>query len=117
MGTVENIETEKDDVEVAEAGNYLRTQVIPKLVKKLDSLEIIPIDSVSLSQALHSHGINIRFLGTICQQTNLPHVREICIIEMIARAAKKIFRKQLNDLIFNLIKEDQANYYQGILLF
>lgn len=49
MNTVESLETEKDDVEVAEAGNYLRTTALEEFVKKLDSLKLIPIDSTSLS--------------------------------------------------------------------
>ena len=50
MNTVESIETEKDDIDVAEAGKHLRTTVVKDFVRLLDDLIIMPIDSVSLTQ-------------------------------------------------------------------
>jgi len=96
-------------MEVAEASNYLRTHVIPMVVKKLEALEIIPVDSPSLTQVLHLHGINIRYLGLIYHQSTLPHVKEICLIEMIARASKKILNAQMALITLHSRKEEHVN--------
>ncbi len=73
---------------------------------------MIPIDSISFSEILHSHGINVRHLGLICQQTGLPHVREICMIEMVARSAKKILKKQMTDLALYMREEELPGIFE-----
>ena len=50
MHTVESPESENDDLEVEEAGKYLRTTVCQNFAKLLDELAIKPIDSSSLTQ-------------------------------------------------------------------
>ena len=47
------------------AGNYLKDTVIPRLVADLSSLEVSPMDGPTLTDALHAHGINIRYLGQV----------------------------------------------------
>ncbi|KRX09278.1 hypothetical protein PPERSA_05947 [Pseudocohnilembus persalinus] len=93
-------ESQFDDIQCANAGQKLRKEVITKFVNELDRLEIVPIDSHSLSQAFHNAGINIRLLGQVCQNSEMPHVQEICKVEMIARSFKKIFRAQLSEFVF-----------------
>ncbi len=73
---------------MAEAGLHLRKVMIPLLVQKLDKLDIVPVDSISITQAFHTHGINMRYLGIVAQLTNIPHVKDICLIEMCARSSK-----------------------------
>ncbi len=68
-------EAERDDIEVASAGLKLKKDVIPSLVKLLDKLEMIPMDSISISQAFHTNGVNLRFLGDIANLTTLPHIK------------------------------------------
>jgi len=80
----------KDVQEVTEASKFLKTQVIQELVSLLDDLRIMPIDSESLSETLHSHGVNIRYLSHIAVLSQVPHVREICVTEMVARTIKNI---------------------------
>ena len=104
-----DLEGREDDQEVAIAGTALKTQVIPNFVKQLDMLELIPIDSATLTKTFHSHGINMRFLGYVCQKTKLPHIKEICLLEMIGRAAKKIFRKELSAALLNSNREEGAS--------
>ena len=50
MNTVESVETEKDDIDIAEAGKHLRTTVVQNFVRLLDDLVIMPIDSTTLTQ-------------------------------------------------------------------
>lgn len=83
---------ENDQVDLNEATRYLRSTVIPNLVNLLDSLIIMPIDSESLELTFHSQGVNMRYLGMVASLSIVPHVKDICITEMIARAAKNILK-------------------------
>ena len=38
----------------------------------------------------HHYGINLHYLGKVAEKTTVPHVREICVIEMFARVCKRI---------------------------
>jgi hypothetical protein len=58
----------------------------------LDSLIIMPIDSESLELTFHSQGVNMRYLGLVASLSVVPHVKDICITEMIARASKNILK-------------------------
>ncbi|PKA56552.1 Clustered mitochondria protein [Apostasia shenzhenica] len=52
-----------DEAIVRKAGSYLVETVLPKFVEDLCSLELSPMDGQTLTDALHAHGINIRYLG------------------------------------------------------
>jgi hypothetical protein len=77
----------------------------------LDSLYFKPYDSETLSEAFHSYGINIFFLGQVCEMTSVPHIRELCLIDMIARICKKIIFDLLACKIMERANED---FYLGI---
>jgi len=82
---------QKDIGILNEAARYLRKTTLPALVDLLDNLIIIPIDSASLVQAFHLQGVNMRYLGAVAQLSELPHIKDICITEMIARTLKRMF--------------------------
>ncbi|KAG6042014.1 Intracellular distribution of mitochondria [Claviceps citrina] len=92
----------EDENEVREAGNYLRQQVIPDLLRELSDSDIsFPMDGQSLSVLLHKRGINMRYLGAIASQANdkrLSCLRELCIQDMVARAFKHIAATYLRAL-------------------
>ena len=79
-------------MDLNEATRYLRSNVIPNLVQMLDSLAIMPIDSESLELTFHSQGVNMRYLGLVGSLSIVPHVKDICITEMIARSCKSILK-------------------------
>ena len=74
-------------------------------MESLDKLEIVPMDSVSISKVFHRFGVNMRYLGKITESTSMPHIRDLCIVEMIARSSKKIYRAHLADFILNEFKK------------
>jgi protein TIF31 len=80
---------------LAEASALISARALPRLVEELDSLNRLPIDSQSLTICLHNEGINLRYLGKIAELTKLPHVKALCLQEMLARAAKKFIRQRL----------------------
>ena len=53
--------------------------------------------------------MNMRYLGWIASNTTLPHIKEICQIEMIARSCKKMIRYHLSEMIMNFDKEKNKN--------
>lgn len=45
---------------------YLRDIVVPNFIQDLCSLEVSPMDGQTLTEALHAHGINVRYIGQVC---------------------------------------------------
>ena len=89
-------EDNTDAVDLNIANKFLREMKIPQLVDLLDSLIIIPIDSATLEEAFHIQGVNMRYLSNVAMLSNLKHVKDLCITEMLARTLKRIFNKALS---------------------
>ncbi|AQK54778.1 tola protein homolog1 [Zea mays] len=82
-----------DEELVKRAGTYLIDIVIPKIVQDLCSLDISPMDGQTLTDALHLHGINIRYLGKIAGMVkHLPHLQDLFSAEIIVRSAKHVIK-------------------------
>ncbi|QUC19503.1 uncharacterized protein UV8b_03744 [Ustilaginoidea virens] len=98
----EKKELQEDEEEVRNAGKYLRQQVIPQLLRELSSSEIsFPMDGQSLSRLLHKRGINMRYLGVVASsstESRLRCLKDICILDMIARAFKHVASSYLRTL-------------------
>ncbi|XP_078438775.1 tetratricopeptide repeat (TPR)-containing protein isoform X2 [Wolffia australiana] len=87
-----------DEANVKKAGSYLLDVVIPKFVKDLCNLEVSPMDGQTLSDALHAHGINIRYLGRIALMIkHLPHLWDLFTAETIIRSCKHILKDGLRE--------------------
>ncbi|KAK3158921.1 hypothetical protein QOZ80_2AG0143400 [Eleusine coracana subsp. coracana] len=85
-----------DEELVKKAGTYLVDVVIPKFVQDLCSLDISPMDGQSLTDALHLHGINVRYLGKIAGLIkHLPHLWDLFCSEIIVRSAKHVIKEIL----------------------
>ena len=65
-------------------------QKFDNLLMALDSLYLVPYNSETLKICFHHYGINLHYLGRVAERTTVPHIREICLIEMFARVCKKI---------------------------
>jgi len=103
-------ETYIDDLEVVEASRYLQSFQVPQLVELLDSLTILPVDSRSLTEAFHSNGVNVRYMGKVAELSNLPHIKEICYVEMVARTCKHLLSTQLTQILFDSNSETRPRY-------
>lgn len=77
-------------------------------------MELLPVDSASVSQTFHNKGINMRYLGQVCALSTIPHVKSLCIVEMCARSIKKIFRTTLTDYILTNFQKDNPAIYAQI---
>jgi hypothetical protein len=69
---------------------YFRESYLSNFINSLDTFFIKPYDSATLTEAFHSYGINMFYLGHIAELTIVPHIRELCMIEMVARIIKKM---------------------------
>lgn len=87
-----------DESLVKKAGTYLVDIVLPKFVQDLSSLEVSPMDGQTLTEALHAHGINMRYIGKVANMAkHLPHILDLCIVEMVVRAAKHVLKGVLRE--------------------
>jgi protein TIF31 len=84
----------RDEQEVRLAADFLRSTVIPDLVRDLKESEVgFPMDGQSLSRLLHRRGINLRYLGKIAslaEGKRLEALRVLCIQEMVSRGFKHV---------------------------
>ena len=60
------------------------------LLMALDSLYLVPYNSETLKICFHYYGINLAYLGKIAERSKIPHIRELCLIDMFGRVCKKI---------------------------
>ncbi|KAJ5918472.1 hypothetical protein N7466_010464 [Penicillium verhagenii] len=94
----------KDEQEVRDAGDHLRSKIIPDLVKDLHDGDVgFPMDGQSLTQLLHKRGINIRYLGKLAQLSTekgarLQALSTLLVQEMVARAFKHVANGYLRNV-------------------
>ncbi|KAH9321375.1 hypothetical protein KI387_016014 [Taxus chinensis] len=91
-------EIASDESLVKKVGAYLVDVVLPKFVQDLSSLEVSPMDGQTLTEALHAHGINMRYIGKVANMAkHLPHIVDLCVVEMVVRAAKHVLKGVLRE--------------------
>ncbi|KAL0006699.1 hypothetical protein SO802_008201 [Lithocarpus litseifolius] len=70
-----------------------------QFVQDLCTLEVSPMDGQTLTEALHAHGINVRYIGKVADGTkHLPHLWDLCSNEIVVRSAKHILKDVLRDI-------------------
>ncbi|KAJ9326529.1 hypothetical protein DTO027B5_240 [Paecilomyces variotii] len=94
----------RDEQEVRDACDYLRSKVLPDLIQDLHDGEVgFPMDGQSLSQLMHKRGINIRYLGKVAslskeKGSRLQALTVLANQEMIVRAFKHVANRYLRYL-------------------
>ncbi|EDV98237.1 GH22778 [Drosophila grimshawi] len=80
---------------VQDAAEFLVLKQIPAFIKEHTAHSSPPIDGQSLTESLHSHGINVRYLGKVIkmlgQMPRMDYLHRIAILELIVRATKHIY--------------------------
>lgn len=94
-----------DQTDLAEMSKFYKRSYVMEFVKRIDDMELCPIDSHTLREAMKLFGISMRSMGDVARYTKLPHVRSLLEIEMIARTLKNIFFTQLSEDILNTKEE------------
>ncbi|KAB2070094.1 hypothetical protein ES319_A08G135900v1 [Gossypium barbadense] len=83
---------------------YYIEVALPKLVADFGSLELSPVDGRTLTDFMHTRGLQMRSLGHVVKLSEkLSHVQSLCIHEMIVRAFKHI----LQAVIATVVKIDK----------
>lgn len=104
--TKENANPQDPNIrDLSNASKLLKNSIIPNFVNMLDDLKILPIDTESLSKAFHQFGINMRYLSHVLVLSQVAHVKELCITEMLARTCKNILNRNMSELILDNKKE------------
>ncbi|XP_066502027.1 clustered mitochondria protein homolog isoform X2 [Hoplias malabaricus] len=85
-----------------DAAAFLLSSQIPAFTRSCLDHTTMPMDGVTLTEALHQYGINVRYLGTVLewiektqQKQRLDHVYRIALCELITRCTKHLFRTYL----------------------
>lgn len=80
---------------IKDAAEFLVLKQIPAFVNDFADHTSAPIDGVTLTQALHARGINVRYLGKVtqllAQHEKLEYLHAIAVMELILRATKHIY--------------------------
>ncbi|RWS22775.1 clustered mitochondria protein-like protein, partial [Leptotrombidium deliense] len=96
---------------VKDAAEFLLTVQIPGFVRDCLENNVSPFDGVTLSEVLHSRGINIRYLGRIAEllqnYKQLDYLYSIVVTELVCRAAKHFFTNYIQNI-------DMTNLASGI---
>ncbi|KAI9611110.1 hypothetical protein H4Q26_008959 [Puccinia striiformis f. sp. tritici PST-130] len=69
--TIPEDEEDESMALVKELSKYVREQLLPSVVQDLSEVKGLPADGRRLSDLLHSHGVNIRYLGHITHRLQL----------------------------------------------
>ncbi|XP_054610400.1 clustered mitochondria protein homolog isoform X2 [Dunckerocampus dactyliophorus] len=88
-----------------DAAAFLLSSQIPLVLQDCLDHRMAPMDGATLTSVLHQRGVNIRYLGTLLRQLdNMEdsgrhyHVQRMCVIEMVTRSAKHVFRTYLQEV-------------------
>ncbi|XP_055594230.1 clustered mitochondria protein homolog [Uranotaenia lowii] len=80
---------------VKDAAEFLVKHQIPSFVHDCLDHTAAPMDGTTLTETLHSRGINVRYLGKVADMLakikQLEYLHTIAVSELIIRAAKHIF--------------------------
>uniref|UniRef100_A0A1J3JXP1 Clustered mitochondria protein n=1 Tax=Noccaea caerulescens TaxID=107243 RepID=A0A1J3JXP1_NOCCA len=86
-----HLKSPKELIEMAR--KYYDDTALPKLVADFGSLELSPVDGRTLTDFMHTRGLQMHSLGRVVELAEkLPHVQSLCIHEMIVRAYKHILQ-------------------------
>jgi protein TIF31 len=72
---------------------YYTDNALPKLVADFASLELSPVDGRTLTDFMHTRGLQMRSLGQVAKlAAKLSHVQSLCVHEMVVRAFKHVLQ-------------------------
>ena len=110
---------EADKKMLNEACEHLLTVQVPLLIKDLLEHAIFITDGVSLCEALHSRGINLRYLGYVLEKMakneTLSYIYSIGMCELVSRCSKRIFRQYIQGVSGLNMSAAVAHYLNSYL--
>ncbi|XP_056905841.1 clustered mitochondria protein homolog isoform X1 [Takifugu flavidus] len=105
-----------------DAAAFLVSCQVPLLVKDCLDHSALPMDGVTLTEALHQRGINVRYLGSVLEfvektpaKAQLEHIYRIGISELITRCAKHIFKTYLQGVELSALSAAVSHFLNCFL--
>ncbi|UJR33486.1 hypothetical protein I4U23_020931 [Adineta vaga] len=112
-------ETAADIKLLKEASEYLVLKQIPLMIQDFQDHTTVPVDGESLSESMHSRGINIRYLGRVAQllsqQSSLIYLYDIVVTEILCRSAKHLFRNYIQSVPLHLLSFSISHFLNCFL--
>ncbi|OQR70330.1 clustered mitochondria-like [Tropilaelaps mercedesae] len=109
----------KERALIVEAAEFLIDTQIPALVREAADHGTSILDGATLTNALHSKGINVRYLGLfakcVAAEERLSYLHRICIQEMVCRSAKHIFGGYMQSVEGQLVAQAVAHFLNCLL--
>lgn len=107
-------EIENDKANLNQLANYLKEDLIngflSEVIKEVEN-EAAPIDCHSLSEYLHSYGINCRYLGEIHKRIGKKNwLTALIERDIIRRSAKHLFNEILSNCPYYIINEVTCHF-------
>jgi tetratricopeptide (TPR) repeat protein len=90
-------EVREHNEEVGEATSVLKDEVIPAVAMDLQTLR--HGWDFSLQSVLHSRGANLRYLGLLRSHVRDPELRDLILVEMVARVVKTELREKMRAVL------------------
>ncbi|KAM4808065.1 clustered mitochondria protein homolog [Rhinophrynus dorsalis] len=105
-----------------EAAAFILTVQIPTFIKSCLNHLVVPMDGKSLTESLHAHGINIRYLGTIAEvmdqleeRPSMDYIYRIVIMEIVTRSTKLILRSYLQGVEMSALSAAVSHFLNCFL--
>lgn len=99
---VENEKIKSQTEDLQKLANFIKEKAIPNLVNDLTSITENGklSDSKSIEEIFHVHGINMRYLGEVCNKVDevlYPQVKIILERVILVKVLKHIIRKVMRE--------------------
>lgn len=108
-------EQQADIAQIRKLADFLVNLAIPSLVADEATLEFNILDGPSLTELMHSRGINMRYLGKVAEiSLGLPFLHRLCLQEMVVRAAKFHFKEMLRNTPDELLLSTIEAFLNGL---
>lgn len=106
---------------IKDASAFVIVNQIPLFVRDCLDNSLSPLDGVTLSDALHSRGINIRYLGLIADLVGkrgqqLSYLHSIIMSEILTRSAKHLFMSYIQGLDMSVNGAAISHFLNCLLL-
>lgn len=85
-----------EDEKVIKASRLVVVLRVKELVSRLNSLDLLIVDSYSIKTMMHEMGINVRYLYLLYELADVPYIREHVLADALARTIKAEFRSALS---------------------
>lgn len=105
---------------VVDAAEFLVTVQIPLFINEYLNHSSAPMEGTTLAEAMHSRGINMRYLGKVANGfekiPQLEYMHRITVQELILRSAKHIFHGYMQNTDLINMASSVSHFLNGLLV-